>query len=414
MSATSDYRTDALGARLRDSARSAVDEISSIKILEFALFFLLIAHSVLPLPSIGFPISNLIMAAVVGLAVFRRPTFELRSNQWIIPVFALGLFYVATLSVFQEPTELAADWQGRVIRLTVTFAFAMVIASGRIDLRSGLWGFVLALVVNVPLFLAGLLPAPYGEYLTGMIGDKNVAGLIYAVAGVLVLYLVRNPWFKYGLFSFLAYSVWLTGSRTSIAALGAAIVWSLAAPHLKALGRVLLAIAIYWLVELLQEDYSQIGAFSDREGSDLLRERIDAASEIKVQDAGFFGSGLGEAYITFTDEPYRVWFFHNSYWTLLVEGGWIWAAVIVGLTVAVMVRPWKSELTHGQIIGQALGLVLLLCALRLGEVFLTLSWAIAIGFALQVHSSPKVRSAPGADVTDRQKGLSDGYSQATA
>lgn len=381
-----DQALASVGARTVRAGREALESLGSIRIAEFALFFLLIAYSVLPLPSIGFPWSNMIMAVIVLLALLRRPSWSLGSGLWVVPVFAGGLFYVTALSIFSEPTEFAGDWQGRTIRLSVTFAFALVIASGRIDLRSGLYGFFAALVVNVPLFMAGLLPAPYGQYLTGMIGDKNVAGLVYAVTGVLLLHYMKNPWVRYAAFLFSLYAVGLTGSRTSMAALAAAFAWILLAPRLPLLGRWALTVGIFVVVDILAEDFSQIGVFSDRVGSDLLRHRIDAASELKVQDAGFLGSGLGEAYVTFADEPSRVWYFHNSYWTTLVEGGWVWTAVVVALTVLVMLKPFTRELDRGQLIAQATGIVLLVCAVRLGEVFLTVPWALALGFALQMHA----------------------------
>lgn len=385
MTISKEHPARTISERFAESSRDALGTVGSIRIAEFALFFLLIAHTVLPLPSVGFSPSNVIMAGIVVLALFRRPQFEFAAWQWVIPVFALGLFFAVALSIFSEPTDLASDWQGRTIRLVATFAFAMVMASGRIDIRSGLYGMATALVINVPLFLAGVLPAPYGEYLTGMIGDKNVAGLIYAVVGVLVLHYVKKPWLVVAMIAFFGSSVWLTGSRTSIAAFVAALGWMVVAPRLPLIGRWMLAAAIYVVVDLLSEDYSRIGVFSDRIGSDLLRSRIDAASELKVQDAGFFGAGLGEAYITFSDEPTKAWFFHNSYWTALVEGGWIWAIILVALTVVVMLRPFTADLSRGQIIAQAVGIVLLLCAVRLGEVFLTMPWALAFGFALQMH-----------------------------
>ncbi|OAX67770.1 hypothetical protein A5N15_00855 [Rothia kristinae] len=103
---------------------------------------------------------------------------------------------------------------------------------------------------------------------------------------------------------------------------------------------------IYWGVNLLNEDFSQVGVFSDRVGSDALRDRIDDASWAKVQTTGFFGRGLGEAVVHLLDSSggteEKAWFFHNSYWSAFVEGGWPWLISIVAVTVLVGVRPFSS------------------------------------------------------------------------
>jgi hypothetical protein len=185
--------------------------------------------------------------------------------------------------------------------------------------------------------------------------------------------------------------VWETGSRTSIAALAAGVGWIALAPKLSVVGRWILGLVIVLGVDQIAEDYSQIGVFSDREGSDLLRSRIDAASEIKVQDAGFFGSGLGEAYVAFDDEPGRVWFFHNSYWSALVEGGWPWLVLVLAVTVVFALRPFARELNMQETIAQAAAITTLICAWRLGEVLFTLQWALVIGFALYAHAFARER-----------------------
>ena len=147
-------------------------------------------------------------------------------------------------------------------------------------------------------------------------------------------------------------------------------------------------------VSQVAEDYSQIGVFSDREGSDLLRSRIDAASEVKVHDAGFFGSGLGEAYVVFDDDPGKVWLFHNSYWTALVEGGWPWLLIVVGATVLFALRPFTRELSRQEIVAQAATVTTLICAWRLGEVLFTLQWALVIAIALYAHARSRDRATP--------------------
>ncbi|PAK58310.1 hypothetical protein B9K02_12520, partial [Lentilactobacillus kefiri] len=86
---------------------------------------------------------------------------------------------------------------------------------------------------------------------------------------------------------------------------------------------------IYLVLGILTEDYSQSSRFGDRAGSDWFRAQIDAASQVKVENTGIFGRGLGEAYV-YLHHDNKVWLFHNSYWSALVEGGWPWMLLVVG------------------------------------------------------------------------------------
>lgn len=70
---------------------------------------------------------------------------------------------------------------------------------------------------------AGLVPAPYGSFLTVVLADKNVAGLYYAAMPVLALALVRTRRWKLILLVAAAVCVFLTGSRTSMAGFACAV-----------------------------------------------------------------------------------------------------------------------------------------------------------------------------------------------
>lgn len=364
---------------VRERAALTLHRAGEIRIPEFVLFFLLIGVGLLPLPQIGFSLENLAVAGIVGLGLLRRPPRTLGALEGLVPVVVVALFYLTVVSLFATPTEFAADWPTRLLRFLAVLLMVLVIGTGRVDIRSGLYGLTAALLVNIPLFYAGLVPANYGTYLTGLVGDKNVAGLAYALVAVLLLALPDRNRVRRLLVLVLGGAVWLTGSRTAMAAYVGAVLWVLLAPRLPVVGRWALGGAVAFGVNLLSEDYALIGRFSDREGSDLLRARIDAASEIKVGQAGFFGDGLGEAYVHLEDGN---WFFHNSYWTALVEGGWPWMLVLVGATVLVLGRPFTSRLSTRQIALQAACVVILVCAWRLGEVFLTMYWGIAMGMAV--------------------------------
>lgn len=372
---------------VKDGAGHVASSIGSIRIPEFVLFGLLMAGGGLPISMLGpIPVGHLILGLICAYGVFQRPTRDFGKFQLIVPALVLALFYVGMVSLFADPSAFAAEWQERLLRMSAVTVMMLFLASGRLELRSALLGCFVVLVVNVPLFYAGLVPDTYGGYLTGLIGDKNAAGLAYAVVGLLALMAVRSRGAVATIVAFSLAATWLTGSRTSIAAFSAGVAWIVLAPRLPMVGKWVLGAVIAFTVNLLAEDYSQIGVFSDREGSDLLRQRIDAASLERVEGTGFFGQGLGEAYVVLDD---RTWFFHNSYWSALVEGGWPWVLFLVAVSVLVMVRPFKGQVPSRQYLAQGAGVAVLICATRLGEVLYTNVWGIAVGAALFLLSAKR-------------------------
>lgn len=382
--ASQDARIDrtatALGSRLRAETTGVLSAVGKLRIPEFVLFFgLIFEGSMFGLP---IPFNQVVVVGIILLAVTRSPQVDLGRLQMLVPLLVIGLFYLAMLSMFTEATEFAFDWERRLLRLGLTAVFLLVLASGRIDLRSGLAGLATGMILNAIAFYLGLAPDNYGGVLSGFFMDKNVAGMAYAIVGVLVLAVVDRRWVKVALVLVFAAMVWLTGSRTSIAAMVAGVGWILIAPRLPVIGRWIFGLLIYLGVDLVSEDYSQIGVFSNRVGSDLLRSRIDAASEVKVDGAGFFGMGLGEAYVSFPDDPGSRWLFHNSYWSALVEGGWPWLLLVLGITVVFVLRPFETRLTKPELAVQATAVTVLICAWRLGEVFFTLQWALVVGAAI--------------------------------
>ncbi|CAM4012371.1 ABC transporter permease [Helcobacillus massiliensis] len=372
---------------VRDRLGEYARETGSIRIAEFVLFFLLIS-GLGPLGG-GSAAYTLIVPALCVLAFMRRPRVELKNQELLIAALILAMLYLFLVSMWGvQDAAIAADWQGRLIKFSAFTAALFFLASGRIDLRSGIAGMTTALVLNVPLFFMGLVSANYGKYLTGWLGDKNVAGLTYCIVGLMALHYVKRPGPRAITFLFFTGALWLTGSRTSLAAYAAALGWVLIAPKLPVVGRWLFAVIIAFVVNLISEDYSQIGVFSDREGSDLLRARIDEASQIKAESARFVGNGLGDAVVSMDG---GTWFFHSSYLTALVEGGWPWLIFVVAVSVIVMVQPFRQSPSADEFYAQAVGIAILICAWRLGEVFYTPMWMIAMAFAIYVQQKGRIQ-----------------------
>lgn len=370
-------------AWVQEGAADTLRKIGTIRIPEFILFFLLVFEGSYGLP-IPVDIAQVSAVLISLLVLFRRPLYDLGRLQRLVPLFAVALLYLGLVSMFATPTPDAFDWKRRLFRMTLVLVMVFCIASGRLDLRSGLLGLFSGTVFNFVTFYAGIAPDNYGGVLSGWFYDKNVAGLGHAVYGFLSIFAFEKRHWRMlaGLFALGA--TYLTGSRTSIAALGAAILWYLLAPRLPVIGRWVLGLVVWWGFDFLQEDYSQVGAFSDRAGSDLLRSRIDAASEIRVHESPFTGQGLGEAYVKVQDGQ---WFFHNSYWSAIVEGGYPWLYFLITFTVMVGMQPFRSRLTPWEFGAQAATVILLLCSWRLGEVFMTAEWGLVIAFALQARWS---------------------------
>lgn len=388
-----------------EAATKALLAVGRLRVLEVIVGFGLIFEIAVPGLPVAIPVSQVVLTAAIVLAISRQPDLSLGNSQWVVPVLVLGLVYVGVLSMFADPSEFASDLTRRLIRLALTMVFLVVVASGRLQLRSVIAGFGIGLAVNAAAFYAGLAPDTYDGVLSGFFSDKNVAGLGYAVGGILLTYLFTRPSSRCAVYAAVLIPVLLTESRTAISAYLAAGAWLVLAPRFGAIGRVVLVALTALAVRTASEDYSQVGIFSDRVGSDLLRARIDAASELKVDRAGFWGSGLGEAYVQFDGED-RAWYFHNSYWSALVEGGWPWLGVLMVVTVLFAARPLRRVLSSDQVVAQAAVICVLVCAWRLGEVLGTSTWALAVAFGLAAFAS-RPRERPGDERGVAHQGAAD-------
>jgi len=339
------------------------------------------------IPGLQFPVSMIGLGLMVLVAFARKPTHKLGIYWWVPWALFLLLLWAVLVSVLASPTELAASWPRRSVRIAAVILFALVLATGRIHIPSVLKALALGLCANAVAFYSGLTPDYYGGLLTGWLGDKNKAGLYYSVVGILFLLTVRRFSLRLASVLITAGLLWLTGSRTSMSAYAFGLLWLGLASRLSPPLRWLAAGATIASVTYLEENFAQAGVFESRWGSDLLRGRIDAAAVEKLASAPPQGMGLGEAYVMIEG---KAWYFHDSYATLLVEGGWPYAFGMVFLTALVGIRPFLSVGTpdFNSRVSQAATVVLLICAWKLGEVFLTIPWALCFGVALRQMLDP--------------------------
>lgn len=387
------------------AAKSArrLDEITvfvrELKLLEVILGTMLIFE--LPMFGIPVPFNQIAVIALCAIALLRPLPKNYRSVPWLPVVLTLMLAYLTLVSVTGEISPDAYDWKRRIIRLAFNSFLLVVLISGRIDLRSIVVGYLTASFVNIPLFYLGLAPHPYGDLLTGFLGDKNVSGMVYASLPILALGFVKHRSTKVWIVLGATLATYLTDSRTSMAALASALLWIIFMRGRSNPVKWIAGLLIYIAVIITAEDFSQIGRYSNREGSDLLRSRIDAASELKVNKAGFFGQGLGEgvAYV-----GNKLWDFHNSYWTILVEGGWPWLILVLGIMAFAVIRPFaRHRLDAREHFAQAAGISILICSWRLGEVLFTTLWVliIAVGVVAKIEAQRR-RTAEMVEFSDNR------------
>lgn len=354
-------------------------EVGTTRMLEAGLAALLVVDGV-PIPGLGFPFSLLGVAGLSLLGFTRRPVLQFGRTNWVLWAFGLLLVYISVVSYVTPDSYYAADWTRRIIRIAAVLALVIMLAEGRLHLPSILKGLMLALFVNAAAFYAGITPDAYGGALTGWLGDKNKAGLTYAAVGVLVLSQARSRWGQAFLVLTSLGFIWLSGSRTSITAYAFGVLWLALVATRPAWVRWLAAGGIVLTLPWIEENFAQAGDFANRWGSDLLRGRIDAAVADKLAVTPPQGLGLGEAYVVIDQ---RTWYFHNSFDTLQVEGGWLWLVGIVAITVFFGLRPFSATDRGLQSrYAQAATVVVLICAWKLGEVMLTNVWGLALGIAL--------------------------------
>lgn len=349
-------------------------------LIDALLFALFVGDGVLiPGVPLSIPTPEVAMIILIAFSILRSPRIlNLRMGGYALGLTLLLLF------LFLGSEFNGVDWTRRLVRIALLGIFVWIIASGRVDIRSGLLGLLTGLVLNIPLYYAGIAPDYYPGFLTGFLGDKNVAGLYYSLIPILMLLIAKKRWQRFALVAFAIAATFLTGSRTSLGALACALIWLVLARKFGPILRAVLAVALINLLGFVEERFSQVWIFEDRTGTDALRARIDAASLEKLNAAPWYGDGLGTATVHMED---RFFFFHNAYWGLIVEGGWLFLGLVLFAFIWIGLNPLRGRArSKYSIYIEASVIILLTCATRLGEVFITVPAAIVLGCAFAVRN----------------------------
>lgn len=371
-----------LRERAGNEAKHLVDSTGKIVLIDFLLGITLGFYSV-AYSGIRLPIFGSFLLIIVGLS--RKPAYRVPQMGIVVATLVLALTWVTFDSVMLGISE-SGDVFRRLLRIVSVVLVALLIADKRLDFRSIILGLGFVSMLNIPAFYLGLAPDAYGGTLTGWFYDKNVSGMYYATTAILLIAVIEKLSHKFLIFTLFSGALWLTGSRTSIAALGFAFLWTVLARKMNIFLKGILAFAMIYAVNFLEENYAQAGVFANRVGSDLLRERIDKATEIKIDEAPWYGLGLGQAQVQLGENGR--FFFHNSYWTLQIEGGYIYLYLIVGITIFAAFFFKQNAMKQRNLYGEGVTILLLICAWRLGEVFLTTSWGLIFGFVLSLCAVP--------------------------
>ena len=370
-------RLEGILARVEDDLR---EHVGSIRLPEFVLMAFVVAVGTQASFVPGqLPLGYVAIGSLCVVGAFRRPLMTLHPLSWLPLAFGALVLYVVAVSVL-SPVVSTDEWTRRVGRLALVLTVMFFFASRRLDIVSGIKGLTAGMLVNVALFYAGVAPDNYDGYLTGYWGDKNQAGLAHAVIGLLLLAFCRTRRIQTLVIVGSVVFLWLTGSRTSMAAFAFGLLWILFSSRLGNFFRTAVAGFVVWAVQYLEDNFARAGVFASRAGSDALRERINEAAGVKISQTPFQGQGYGQAFAWVEGED---WFFHNAYDTLYVEGGWLYLLAVVGLTVVIGLRPVRRRPpTRLSLVAEGATLALLICAGQLGEVFFTWAWAVVMAMAV--------------------------------
>ena len=350
--------------------------------------FLLMA--VLPLRTVevsGFPVNELAMAALVVLCVVRPARGGARLHGLVVLVLGALLALLIYSGVSND-----VEWTRRLGHVAVLAGLVWAFGTGRVSLRSAALGLAAGLVGVIGLALAGVGGDTYPGRLTGYLGDPNAGAFFIAVLGVLAVLFSDDRWkVRLALAVPLLAGLVLTFSRTGLVAGAFAIFWVLAGRRLGAAGGAAVSAVLLWLVDNIPDDLVLYGPFSNRSGSDALRERIIAQERVELAAAPWYGNGPGTARV---DVRGLEFFFHNSYLAVRQEGGWIALLLVLGLMAFAFLRLSRhsraGDLAAAGAQAALIGTAVM--AITLGEVLLDTPMAIAVGFAL----GRALRPAPGA------------------
>ena len=360
---------------LPDRTVARADEADrEIRITDFALM------AVLPFRSLevaGFPINEFAMAGLVGLCLLRPA----RGGARIPAIVVVLLGALLALLVYSGMAN-QLDWTRRVGHVAILAGLVWAGATGRLSPRSVGAGLAAGLLTVIGLALAGIGGAAYEGRLTGFLADPNAGAYFIAVLGTLAIVFCDERWkVRAAVAVPIVAGLVLSYSRTGLLAGAFVVVWVLLGRRLGAVGGAVMAVGLVWIVDNIPTSLTTFGPFSDRSGSDALRDRIIAQERVEIAAAPWYGNGPGTGVVNIRDS---IFFFHNSYLSTRQEGGWLALLLVLGLLVYAFLRLSRQSRAGDLAAAGAQGAIIAVgvMAITLGEVLLDTPMAVAVALAL--------------------------------
>ncbi|MBB1517130.1 hypothetical protein H5398_14330 [Tessaracoccus sp. MC1679] len=341
------------------------------------------------IPSLTLPVNTLACLGLVGIGVWAGARWRAGSLLVSLAGTGLVLWLVGWTLWVHGLGELR-----RSVNIIILFAVAAVLGAGRLHVRSVSRGVVIGMLIALA-FSAALIPSSsYEGRLTGVLGDPNAAGYVLTTLGFAVIQSIRTRRARLAFWAVVGIGVLLTVSRTTLFAYAVATLWVLCAPRMNRLTSIAtlgVSAALYAWVDALAEAR---GWFSDREGSDDLREALALAEQQMVRDAGWLGQGLGTAEV-----PIRgtTLFFHNSYRAMQTEGGLIAMGLLIALIVGVFLMFHQLPSNDRPVWAEAALICGIIVSFNIGFSLTSPPIAVALGLYLAYHGAARTRIEAEAD-----------------
>lgn len=376
--------TAATPGRATDVGGGWVERWGDIVIPVFLLGLLLPVRGIeFLVPAMSLPINTLACVGLVAVAVWVPSRWPAASPAVLLSATALVGWLVARTVLEQGLGELR-----RTVNILTLFLVAGVIASGRVHVRSLTRGIGIGLVAGLIISVALLPRSSYVGRLTGVLGDPNAAGYVLATLGFAAAQSLTTRRTRLSLWAVVAVGIALTVSRTSMFALAVATLWVWLAPRIRRLGSLVLlggTTALYLWLNGLAEARNW---FTARDGSDTLREELAAVERRMVDQAGWWGDGLGTAV---TEIRGTTLFFHNSYRAVQVEGGLIALGLLLLLLGALFWMFHQLPPQDRPVWAEGAIIAALICSLNIGFSLTSPPLAVAIGLYLAYHGAVRER-----------------------
>lgn len=355
------------------------------------LAFIALAMPGLRLPGSPLPLGESLMLLSVASAFL-----TLRTGTYPVPRWtrlALGGLLAVLVASTVVNGLFHYDAVKRLLHMLVWAAVIVGLVRGLLPRTVAMRGLQVGMIVSV---LSGYVLRSQSRYagrFTGFFADPNVAGLFLIVGGSIAMSGIQRTRNRVLFGLWLLPALVLTYSRTAMLAAVVVGLWLLVARRIRPLPAFGLILLVAFSISVLPTSLQSVGPFSDRTGSDQLRNRVAAEEWAVVSEKPVLGHGPGTATVMVNFGTTK-FFFHNSYLAAMQEGGVIALGLVMTLTIGTLLALLSLETTQRQPWLGASMVGIWMIAINLGEVLFALSSAAAVGFALSYVVRVRARAEP--------------------